>query len=50
MKKAEEEQRKEAFREMRQFYLYLREAGFTMEEAFAFMVAAGRNPPKEDDD
>jgi len=43
-------ERKKAFKTIREFYLNLREAGFTMEEAMAFMVAASRNPPEVHDD
>jgi hypothetical protein len=47
IKKSEIEQIKEAFRQMRIMYLELIEAGFTMEEAMAFMAAMMRQnqPP-----
>ena len=47
--KTEREKIMASYRDMRQVYLHMRESGFTMEEAFTFMVVAGRKPPEEDE-
>jgi len=40
---------KKAFKQAREVYLELMDAGFTMFEAFAFMAALTRQPPEGDE-
>jgi DNA-directed RNA polymerase delta subunit len=42
IKKTAEAERKEAFKQIREFYLELIENGFTMDEAMAFIAALTR--------
>jgi hypothetical protein len=48
IKKNEQEQRKKAFKQIGDFYLELIEAGFTMEEAMAYMAALSKPPPSNE--
>ena len=47
MKKTQEVEAKEGFRQLRKFYLELLEAGFTMEEAMAYLAALTKPQPDE---
>jgi hypothetical protein len=47
MKKNQTAAEKEAFKQLRLFYLELLEVGFTMEEAMAYLAALTRNSSNE---
>jgi hypothetical protein len=44
-KNKKEAEKKENFKQLREFYLGLIEAGFTMEEAMTFMAAIAKSSP-----
>jgi hypothetical protein len=48
IRKSKEEETKEGFKVMRDFYLQLREADFSMEEAMAFNAALAQKKNKEE--
>jgi len=48
IKKTEIQEMKEGFQLLRNMYLELRDAGFTMEEAMSFIAALCKPPPNGD--